>query len=115
MSKLYQGRRTPDGCRVTVNNKPLPVRHEVLNHSPDGFEWGYGGSGPAQLALAILCDHLGAPAGTKTGPLVERAVRLHQDFKWRVIAALKWQSWSLTSGDVDEALNLKEAWQEKSA
>jgi hypothetical protein len=34
----------------------LPVtpslRHR--NHSPDGFEWGYHGSGPAQLALAIL-------------------------------------------------------------
>ena len=26
----------------------------VYNHSPDGFAWGYGGSGPAQLALAIL-------------------------------------------------------------
>lgn len=24
-----------------------------VNHSPDGFNWGYGGSGPAQLALAI--------------------------------------------------------------
>ena len=23
-------------------------------HSPDGFAWGYGGSGPSQLALAIL-------------------------------------------------------------
>src|SRR6185312_10589057 len=26
----------------------------VWNHSPDGFCWGYGGSGPAQLALALL-------------------------------------------------------------
>lgn len=25
----------------------------VYNHSPDGFAWGYGGSGPTQLALAI--------------------------------------------------------------
>ena len=23
-------------------------------HSPDGFQWGYSGSGPSQLALAIL-------------------------------------------------------------
>jgi len=28
----------------------------LWNHSPDGFEWGYGGSGPAQLALAIYQD-----------------------------------------------------------
>lgn len=26
----------------------------VRNHSPTGFAWGYAGSGPAQLALAIL-------------------------------------------------------------
>ena len=30
---------------------------EVINHAPYGFEWGYYGSGPAQLALAILLDH----------------------------------------------------------
>lgn len=29
---------------------------KVRNHSPDGFEWGYGGSGPSQLALALLLD-----------------------------------------------------------
>ncbi len=26
---------------------------KIRNHSPDGFNWGYGGSGPAQAALAI--------------------------------------------------------------
>jgi hypothetical protein len=32
-----------------------PARSQKLyNHSPDGFAWGYAGSGPAQLALAIL-------------------------------------------------------------
>jgi len=30
---------------------------ELVNHSPSGFEWGYGGSGPAQLALALLLDY----------------------------------------------------------
>lgn len=41
---------------VTVNGKPLDpsASQHVRNHSPDGFAWGYGGSGPAQLALAIL-------------------------------------------------------------
>jgi hypothetical protein len=27
---------------------------EVVNKSPTGFAWGYSGSGPGQLALAIL-------------------------------------------------------------
>jgi hypothetical protein len=34
----------------------LPTYGHVVNHSPDGFAWGYGGSGPHQLALAILMD-----------------------------------------------------------
>jgi hypothetical protein len=34
-----------------------PRRSQRLrNHSPTGFAWGYGGSGPAQLALALLLD-----------------------------------------------------------
>jgi hypothetical protein len=45
----------------------------VRNHSPDGFECGYAGSGPAQLALAILLA-----AGVEDA----RAERLHQRFKF---------------------------------
>ena len=30
---------------------------ELASHSPSGFEWGYTGSVPAQLALALLFDH----------------------------------------------------------
>jgi hypothetical protein len=51
---------------------------KVWNHSPTGFEFGYGGSGPAQLALAILLDFLDGDA--------ERAVCHHQAFKWRFVA-----------------------------
>lgn len=40
--------------------RPLEsLRH--VNHSPDGFEWGYGGSGPMQLAFAILLHVTGDP------------------------------------------------------
>jgi hypothetical protein len=43
---------------ISVNGKPLSPRASpaVWNHSPDGFNWGYGGSGPARLALAILLE-----------------------------------------------------------
>jgi len=42
--------------RVWVNGRELlPIRSQkAYNHSPDGFSWGYGGSGPAQLALALM-------------------------------------------------------------
>jgi hypothetical protein len=66
--------------QVFVNGERLDPKpsQEVWNHSPDGFGVGYGGSGPAQLALAILLASLPK----------EQAVSLHQDFKWDVIAKL---------------------------
>lgn len=48
----------------------------IMNHSPDGFNWGYGGSGPAQLALSIVLEITGTISG-------------YQSFKWDVIARLK--------------------------
>lgn len=33
---------------------------KLRNHSPDGFEWGYSGSGPAQLALAVVLKCTGS-------------------------------------------------------
>src|SRR5207302_1533158 len=65
VSKNYTGKRGENrGVTVGViahqsGNKvrKRKLRH-IPSHSPDGFEWGYGGSGPADLALAILIDHL---------------------------------------------------------
>jgi|SRR5271165_264390 len=37
----------------------LPWKLEVSNHSPTGLSWGYWGSGPCQLALAIVSDFFG--------------------------------------------------------
>lgn len=41
--------------RIWVNDQELSPKESqsVYNHSPDGFEYGYSGSGPAQTALAI--------------------------------------------------------------
>jgi len=65
---------------VRVDGKPLEPGPSlgIWNHSPTGFSWGYEGSGPAQLALAILLLVTNEPT----------AVRLHQDFKREVIARL---------------------------
>jgi hypothetical protein len=43
---------------VRLNGKQLdPAPSQAIwNHSPDGFNWGYGGSGPAQLALAVMLE-----------------------------------------------------------
>ncbi len=42
-----------------------PLRH-VVRHSPAGFNWGYAGSGPADLARSLLLDVLGADAWCPT-------------------------------------------------
>ncbi len=93
--KRYQGKREGAVLVVTVNGCPLKPRLDLWNHSPCGFECGYGGSGPAQLALAILADHLGDDG---------QAVALHQDFKWRVVAKLPRPGWTLTSDQIQEVL-----------
>jgi len=66
--------------QVFINNEELtPSRSQkVINHSPDGFAWGYGGSGPSQLALAILLKFYDKNV----------ALRNYQDFKWRVVSKL---------------------------
>lgn len=93
--KQYEGHRTRQGVEVTVNGVPLNPRPDLRNHSPTGFEWVYCGSGPAQLALAILADHLAND---------EQALNLYQRFKWAVIAGLPHKGWKLTSVDIDQAV-----------
>ena len=56
----------------------LDPRLDIVNHSPTGFAWGYGGSGPAQLAFAILAAVVG----------VVRARELYQFYKRDVICKL---------------------------
>lgn len=74
---------------VRIDGKKLsPARSlKVFNHSPDGFAWGYSGSGPAQLALAILLE-----AGLSN----EEACYLHHGFKNAFISSLKRDSFSIT-------------------
>lgn len=50
------GERRAGEVLVTVDGAPLDWRSSlaVRNHAPTGPPWGYGGSGPAQLVLAIL-------------------------------------------------------------
>jgi len=83
-SEVY--RIDPDGTRTAI-----AWRLDLVNHSPSGLSWGYGGSGPAQCALAILADFLVNND--------ELAVRLHQDFKQRFVARFG-DRWILTGRSI---------------
>jgi hypothetical protein len=107
-TKTYCGWRMADGVawvKIILPDgaiRPLPLRLDLVNHSPTGFEWGYAGSGPAQLALALLADAL------RRDP---SATVLHQSFKFKVIAPLaRKQRWEMTDDDViRHAVALSEA------
>ena len=72
----------------------------LLNRSPSGFEWGYGSSGPAQLALALLLDYTGDEAF---------ALDHYQAFKTEVVSQLDCaesaRSWRLTGPEIDAVLH----------
>lgn len=88
---LFVYKQAPAG----VNFGPLDPRLSIVNHSPTGFAWGYWGSGPAQLAFALIADALASQAMIKDfiPSDVEKAVRraanpsLYQEFKQRVVGA----------------------------
>jgi hypothetical protein len=67
------------GGTITIDGAYLSPEHSqrIMNHSPDGFNWGYHGSGPSQLALAILLA-AGVPA--------TRAESLYHQFKRDFVA-----------------------------
>ncbi len=85
MAKEYIGcGRTKD---VTVYGVYLPTCQEIVNHSPNGFNWGYHGSGPVQLALAFMVDLYGK--NLKSHPIHYQTLKselvatfpMDQDFK----------------------------------
>lgn len=92
--KIYRGGRSLAGAEVTVDGRPLAPRYDLRRLSATGFEWTYEGAGPAQLALALLADHLGDDA---------RALALYEKFMRAVVAELD-NAWELTAADIDAAL-----------
>ena len=101
---------------------PLPgrrIRRErvghVIYHSPTGLEYGYAGSGPADLALSILghwygCNPLalsrkiraGLRFGDREGDGFDdeerTAAQYHQEFKFRFVAPADQKESSLVIG-----------------
>ena len=99
----YVGFRV-DGCAVVVNlsehRRLTPDRSlDIVNHSPTGFEWGYSGSGPAQLAYGLLLDYYGD----------EQVAREHYiAFRNQVVSQLECDGaaagWHLTDEEIDNAM-----------
>jgi Family of unknown function (DUF6166) len=94
--KTYHGKRqagTTDPGPVTVTEngttEPLAVRNDLVRHST-ALNWGYYGSGPAQLVFALLMDTLNDPIS---------ACSLHHAFRDEIVSALD-DEWTLTDRTV---------------
>jgi hypothetical protein len=74
-------------AKVWLDGKLLNLQASLkyCSKSPTGFNWGYGGSGPAQLAHEI-CRQL---YGLETANLV------FQDFKWTFISSIQGDSFDM--------------------
>lgn len=90
----YAGFRTGEVITVTVDGEPLKQRLDLRALSAGGFEWGYVGSGPYQLALAILAEELGD----------RRALGNYRSFCENTLARLKLDQWVLEGDQIEMSL-----------
>lgn len=78
----------------------LPVL--AVDKSSKGYEWGFHGSAPADLALNILewallmREHNGKRVRVLTGSVFLDAYLMHQEFKSQVIAEMPWAGGEIT-------------------
>lgn len=83
-----------DSARLSTDNS-----RRLRNHASDGgVLWGYHGSGPSQLALALLL-HFGATD--------EEALKWYQEFKREVIATLPPNDFMMENERVTEWLDAR--------
>jgi len=89
--KVYVMKRDATGHPIVLvkGRKEKPLKH-IVRYSPSGLEWGYGGSGPADLALSILSDAVGR----------DLADCYHQDFKWFFISRIPWDGGEITESQI---------------
>lgn len=75
------------------------VPHAIVRHSPAGFDWGYGGSGPSDLALNVLF------AVTNDREIADR---YYMQFKWDFIAKLPFEGGVIRRDEILDWLKERE-------
>lgn len=99
---FFGSRNERGDARVVIRDdhgtRALGLRLNIRNHSPTGFEWGYGGSGPAQLALAMICEVTGDR---------DLALATYQRFKAEIVQSLpRDRDWTLGFDEVEKFVRL---------
>jgi hypothetical protein len=99
----YVGMRvdgTPVVLNLTTHERLSPNRSlGLVRHSPAGFDWGYTGSGPAQLACALLLDY------TDDETVAEKHyIQFRDDVVSQLVCDGPADCWHLTGEDIEAAL-----------
>jgi hypothetical protein len=82
--KRYRGYRTAEDLAVVLvdheDGTTTNLEHH-RKHTPAGFEWGYLGSGPAELARCLIIDHMASRAWCSAceGTGIQGPVHRHRD------------------------------------
>lgn len=84
-----------EGIYVEVNGEPIKNYLHVCRHS-SGFEWGYKGSGPAQLAVALVMEVYGDE---------DLAKIVHHEVKTEIVAKLPERWWMVHESQVREVVD----------
>ena len=93
----------------------LPLYLDEVNHSPTGFSWGFYGSGPSQLAYAILRSYYVFVESLAISEAIRKAKNHYMRFKQDFVAKWHGEEWEVTSDQVafwlsTEKENVKEGW-----
>lgn len=93
--RTFTAHRNEDMGSVMVrvfypNGQSMPLAHRV-HHSPTGMEWGYSGSGPADLARSILWEFIGE----------EPEHALYQKFKEDFVSVAPYEGFILQEDEIE--------------
>jgi len=99
----YVGMRvdgTPVVLNLTAHERLSPNRSlGLVRHSPAGFDWGYTGSGPAQLACALLLDYTDNETVAQ-----QHYIQFRNDVVSQLVCDGPADCWHLTGEDIEAAL-----------
>ena len=111
-NKVYRAERQsnrPGDIEVLVTDRSgstVPLKHiSPYTHTPDGLEWAYGGSGPADLALSILANYFGEePSKVELFYGRCKCWDPHQAFKREFITTAPKEGFSISSEQIEDWL-----------
>jgi len=117
MSWTYEAKQNERGiggveCKITLEDGSVKFLTNLGYHSPDGFQIGYGGSGPADLAYSVLMDFMLRSKKCETKNVAGKVEFLHQLFKTSFVETSK-ELFQIDSDCINEWLVEQENNQER--